>query len=613
MQFGAVLHEPKSALSYAYDENTLHIRIKTGKGDVSKVTLQAVDPFNWSPDLDNLPAYRFETETIKKIPMKKECSTEFHDVWFCEVKGFETKRIRYAFILENKNECIFAGCHGFVNLQEREEERNNIFNYYNFPYVNEEDVYQAPGWVKDTVWYQIFPDSFYNGDNSTWGTCIQTGENGKYGGNLQGVIEKLDYLKDLGINGIYFTPIFTSVSSHKYDTTDYMNIDPMLGDNEVFRTLVNEAHNRGIRIMLDAVFNHCGEKHPFWQDVLKNGKNSKYYDCFYILDESKPIAYETKAGEMNGNVDRERLNYRTFGFVPGMPKWRTGNPVVREYLLNVAEYWVKEYHIDGWRLDVSNEVSHDFWREFRKRIQKINSEVYILGENWDNSYSWLRGDQFHAVMNYEFMNILWNFLGVSGECKDNYNATQFKWKLSQLQIDYPQNVTQNMFNHVDSHDTARIHTVCGENLNRTMLAYVIQMTYAGAPSIYYGSEKGAVGSENSNRICMSWEKTAIGDELTEHLKTLIRIRKNEEACRTIETNWLLTDNSTGTVLYKKTAKNKTLYILIHNSESEDIVELPDELKNQEVIDLYHRKNVRFEKSLKVKPYEFAIWKGTVKE
>lgn len=608
MQFGAIIHEAKSVLAYAYDQDTLHIRIKTGIGDVEKVTLQAVDPFNWAQDIQDPTIYRFEKESIQSIPMKKECSTQYHDVWFGELKGFESKRIRYSFVLENDHEYILAGCHGFVNLSEKEEEKSNINNYYNFPYINEEDVYQAPEWVKTTVWYQIFTDRFYNGKGESWGKCVETGSDEKYGGNLQGVIEKLDYLVSLGINGIYFTPIFHSVSSHKYDTTDYRNIDPDFGNNEIFRTLVEEAHKRGIRIMLDAVFNHCGYAHPFWQDVLKNGKDSKYYDCFYILDESKPVAYERKPKEIDGYVDRERLNYRTFGFEPRMPKWNTGNPIVREYLLQVAEYWVQEYHIDGWRLDVSNEVSHDFWREFRKRIQNINPDVYILGENWDNSYPWLQGEQFHAVMNYELMNIVWNFLGVGKDQNESYNAALFKQKLSQLQVDYPKNVAQYMFNHVDSHDTSRIYTVCGENLERTMLAYVIQMTLAGAPSIYYGGEKCAAGSDFENRVCMSWEKSDTGDKMTQHLKQLIRIRKSEKACRTTEIDWLMADNETGAILYKKPTERGSIYVLLHNSDVTDMMELPDELKQQEVIDLYQDKVIQLGTEMELNPYEFAIWR-----
>lgn len=606
MQFGAIVHEPKSTLSYAYDEDTLHIRIKTAAGDVQKVYLRAADPFNWSPSKDDPSVYQFETESIRTIPMEKECTTQYHDVWFCEVKGFKTKRIRYAFVLENSDETIFAGCHKFVDLKENEEEKNNLTNYYNFPYLNEEDVYRAPQWVKDTVWYQIFPDRFYNGNDETWGQCIKTETDEKYGGNLEGIIKKLDYLVSLGVNGIYLTPIFTSVSSHKYDTTDYMNIDPDFGDNKQFKTLVEEAHKRGIKIMLDAVFNHCGYDHPFWQDVLKNGKNSKYYDCFYVLDESKPVAYERKNGEINGYIDRERLNYRTFGFVPEMPKWNTGNPIVREYLLSVAQYWLQEYHIDGWRLDVSNEVSHDFWRAFKKRVESINPDVYILGENWDNSYPWLRGDQFHAVMNYEFMNIVWNFLGASAEIKDHYSATQFRWMMSQLQADYPQNVAQNMFNLLDSHDTSRIYTVCGENLQRTMLAYVIQMTFAGCPSIYYGGENAASGIEYANRVCMLWDNSEVRSLMTEHLRRLIHIRRHGDACTSTQIQWLVTDDKTKTIVYKKTTNRKCLYVFVHNSEDEHSIELPEELKNQTLKDLYNDKILSLGETVKLNPFGFLI-------
>ena len=205
------------------------------------------------------------------------------------------------------------------------------------------------------------------------------------------------------------TPIFESPSSHKYDTTDYFKVDPEFGDNEILGRLVEEAHKEVFRVMLDAVFNHCGFQHPFWQDVLRKGKKSEYYDCFYILDESMPVFDGEIVDGLPQEVPRERLKYRTFAYTPTMPKWNTGNPKVRKYLMDAACYWVEKYHIDGWRLDVSNEVSHDFWREFRKRIKAINPDVYILGENWDNSLPWLQGDQFDAVMNYEFAMPVWNY------------------------------------------------------------------------------------------------------------------------------------------------------------------------------------------------------------
>src|SRR5699024_5658775 len=205
-----------------------------------------------------------------------------------------------------------------------------------------------------------------------------------------GIIKHLDYLVDLGINGIYFTPIFKAHSNHKYDTIDYMEIDPQFGDKSTFKELVKACHEKGIRIMLDAVFNHSGYYFSQFQDVLEKGENSKYKNWFHIKDfpiQTDPVP-----------------NFDSFAFTSHMPKLNTEHPDVKQYLLDVATYWIKEFDIDGWRLDVANEVDHQFWREFRTAVKSVKQDVYILGEIWHDSMPWLQGDQFDAVMNYPFTN-----------------------------------------------------------------------------------------------------------------------------------------------------------------------------------------------------------------
>ena len=209
-------------------------------------------------------------------------------------------------------------------------------------------------------------------------------------GTLKESLNILDYLEELGINGIYFTPIFHAYSNHKYDTIDYREIDPQFGTKETLKTLIEECHKRNIRVMLDAVFNHSGYYFLPFQDLLEKGEKSKYKDWFH------PHSFPLKGGE--------RPNYETFGFFESMPKLNTANPEVKKYLLEVSAYWIEEFDIDGWRLDVANEVDQPFWREFRKTVKNIKPDLYILGEIWHDSMPWLRGDQFDAVMNYPFTN-----------------------------------------------------------------------------------------------------------------------------------------------------------------------------------------------------------------
>lgn len=612
MNLAAVIHESKSSLSYAYDKDTLHVRIKTAKDDVTKVTLIALEPFNWAPKKDDPTIYEFRYDEVQYINMEKEYTTDLYDCWFAEVKNFPWLRIKYCFILENSTEKYVVGCRDIIKYNENEKALDNLRNYYNFPYINEEDIYSSPEWVKDTVWYQIFPERFHNSstinkkDILPWGSDDIDGYGKKFGGDLQGVIEKLDYIKECGFTGIYFTPIFESPSSHKYDTTDYLKIDPEFGNNETFKLLVEEAHKRGMKIMIDAVFNHCGFLHPFWQDVVKNGVNSKYYECFYVLDENKPIVQGDLINGLPKDCLKEDLNYRTFAFTQIMPKWNLSSEIARNYLLDVTRYWTEEYKIDGWRLDVSNEVSHDFWREFRKVVKDINPEVYILGENWDNSYPWLKGDQLDAVMNYEFTSSIWSYFGKGEENSPKYNSSQFKNAINNLLFMYPKNVAQNMFNLLDSHDTSRILTLCYDNVEILKLAYVFQMTFSGAPSIYYGSEVGMAGGTNSNRRCMIWEEDKQNKNLLETIKKLIILRGKYKSFKSVDLEWLYVDDDKNCIIYKKESMDEKLFIIINNSSNDVDIILPDEMKFNRYNDIYEDVNIDLKEEISLKSYSFRI-------
>lgn len=613
MKFEALIHEPKSALSYAYDDNTLHLRLKTAKGDVNEVEVLAVDPFNWIPRGDGTPVYDFDKSSVKRIAMVKEQVSKDHDCWFAEIPNIRWKRTKYCFIAKNECEKYLVGSRNRIKYSEDDSILYNLSNYYNYPYINEEDVYKAPDWVQETVWYQIFPDRFKNGTPENgrevlpWGSDDLDGYDKKFGGNLAGIIEQLDYIKEAGFNGIYLNPIFEAPSSHKYDTTDYYKIDKEFGDNVIFGQLVKEAHRRGIKIMLDAVFNHCGFNHPFWQDVLKNGEKSKYYDCFYIIDPKKPYySGELKNGQPQ-DCSKEELNYRTFAFTQTMPKWNTGNPIIREYLLDVAAYWIQEYHIDGWRLDVSNEVSHDFWRAFRKKIKTINTEVYILGENWDNSYPWLQGDQFDGVMNYEFTTPVWNFFGKEVRGVTKLCSKEFMGAISNLLTSYPKHVTRNLYNLLDSHDTERILHIVEGNSDIAKLAYIFLMTYPGTPCVYYGSEIGMGGGEHSNRQCMIWDNERQNQELYHLIKRLIKLRTQKESFRTENFQWIDLDTCKNTILYQKTTTSEILYVLLHNENTRDSLNLPKELIGLECCDAITTNRVMLSENIELLPYEYKIY------
>ena len=361
---------------------------------------------------------------------------------------------------------------------------------------------QTPDWVKHAVFYQIFPDRFAKSQEPE-GKLLQNPQwepweapptlQGYKGGDLWGVIEKLDYIQDLGINAIYFTPIFQSACNHRYHTHDYYQVDPILGGNAAFRELLHAARQRNIKVVLDGVFNHASRGFFFFNDILENGPDSPWLDWFRI--EGWPLAAYT--GDLPANY---------VGWVGNraLPVFNHDNPEVREYIMKIAEYWLK-VGIDGWRLDVPFEIkTPGFWQEFRKRVKAINSEAYIVGEVWGDSRQWLDGTQFDGVMNYLFTGPTIAFTAgdrvnleyVKGRDYEVYpalSAAEYASKIQKLLQLYPWEIQLTQLNLLASHDTARLLSIAGEDVASIELATLLLVTFPGALSIYYGDEVGLPG------------------------------------------------------------------------------------------------------------------------
>ncbi|WP_053217060.1 glycoside hydrolase family 13 protein [Virgibacillus senegalensis] len=533
----AIYHRPKDNFAYAYDEETLHICLQTKKDDIHRVSLIYGDPYDWKRD-------KWQSQ---RKPMKKSGSTELHDYWFVEIKP-PFQRLRYAFCCESETETCYFSEGGFFDYQPAD-----IANYFCFPYLHSIDSFTAPAWVKDTVWYQIFPERFANGDPALnppgtldWGSADPTPEN-FFGGDFQGVMDHLDYLEELGITGIYFTPIFKAYSNHKYDTIDYMEIDPQFGDKQTFRRLVEACHNRGIRVMLDAVFNHSGYYFPPFQEVLTEQEKSRYKDWFHLRE------FPVTTGK--------EPNYATFGFVSSMPKLNTENPEVKNYLLKAAKYWIEEFDIDGWRLDVANEVDHSFWREFRQAVKSVKPDAYILGEIWHDSMPWLRGDQFDAVMNYPFTNSAVDFFA-----KQKITASEFANAITKVLHMYPASVNETAFNLLGSHDTPRIATLAGGDKNKVKLLYLFQLSFVGTPCLYYGDEIGMAGGQDPGcRSCMEWETDNQDRELFTFVQLLIHLRKNEPLFGNQSGFRFIAKDENQHLIYEKSGKTGRLVFALNNS------------------------------------------------
>lgn len=345
-----------------------------------------------------------------------------------------------------------------------------------------------------------------------WDT-LPTREN-MFGGNLAGICEKLEYIASLGVNSIYLCPIFKSNSNHRYHTVDYFEIDPVLGTLKDFDKLVKKAHKLGLRVILDGVFNHCSRGFFQFNSLMELGKNSPYVDWFHV--HGWPLhAYSGKP------------NYDCWWGYPALPKFNTDNPDVRDYLFSVGEYWMKR-GIDGWRLDVPNEIDDDsFWQEFRRRIKAINPEAYIVGEIWDEPSRWLQGDQFDGVMNYPLRKAVLAYLFDEKPIALAEFAKRLREAFPAGRFGVPMNL-------LGSHDTIRLSSLPCSNLQRVKLALALLFFLPGAPCIYYGDEIGMEGGKDpDNRRSFPWDKFAEMQKapVFEYLKGLIALRNKERVLR----------------------------------------------------------------------------------
>lgn len=578
MERSSIQHRPNDNFAYSINAETLHIRLRTKKNDITYAGLIFGDP-----NIMDEGHWQYE-----KATMNLSGSDRYYDYWHIYVKP-PYRRIRYGFELHSEDEEIIYTEKGFFD-----EVPNDTGCYFAIPYLHKNEVFAAPEWVKNTIWYQIFPERFANGnpDNDPkgtkpWGSEEPTLDN-FFGGDFEGIIENLDYLVDLGINGIYFTPIFHAHSNHKYDTIDYMEIDPQFGTKENLKILVAECHKRNIRVMLDAVFNHSGFYFPPFQDLLEKGENSIYKDWFH------PHSFPLKGGD--------RPNYETFGFYESMPKLNTANSDVKQYLLEAAAYWINEFDIDGWRLDVANEVDQPFWREFRKTVKAIKPDLYILGEIWHDSMPWLRGDQFDAVMNYPFTNNVFRLIA-----SQTINSRQFIEEMTAVYQSYPTNVFDVTFNLLGSHDTPRIFTDCGEDVARTKLIYAILLTFNGSPCIYYGDEIGLTGDMDPGcRKCMVWEEDKQNRELYNAIKELITLRREEGLLANDgQFEFLNSASNEHIVAYRKFSETRSVVVLLNPTDQTQTYTLPFNVKEKSIFNL-RTEEVEKDETFEISGYQYYI-------
>lgn len=537
MNLAAIRHEATQEYCFCLEPGRFLFRLQTAKNDLRRVILHSRDKY--------IPLEYQDTR--RKTVMEKVASDGVRDYYEAEL-CFHMVCLRYCFELEDHaGNRVFFSNSGFTDTIPEDKER-----HFDCPQnLREEERFQVPAWAANQVVYQIFPSRFATHrqvEEKVWYQA-PIGPSTDLGGNLRGIIEKLAYIRALGADVIYMTPIFRSRSTHKYDTIDYYTIDPSFGTEEDLKELVEKAHGLGLRVMLDGVFNHTSTEFFAFADLLKNQENSAYKDWYYV--EKFPMSLHP------GLPD-----YKCFGYFGGMPKVNMRNPQVAAYFTDVALYWLRTAGIDGWRLDVADEIAHDFWRGFRKAVKAEFPDALIIGEIWHHAPDFLQGDQWDSVMNYPFYRSVLDFAATG-----SITASQFLGNLGFLRGNTHTAAYPLLWNLAGSHDTARLRYLCGENPQRQKLAAALQLLHPGMPMIYYGDEVGMTGGPDPDcRRGMLWDEARQDQNMLRWYRRLLQLRREMpqllwEKCATEEAR-----DEEGLILRKYRIDGRDVTLLFHAKE-----------------------------------------------
>lgn len=543
MNFAAVAHRTSPEYIYAPSRHELIVEIFTAAKDMDYVIL-----WFWE---------RYETNPARIVKQKVNVSLrgKYRDCYRAHIRVQNIAAyIRYCFELHANGKTFWFGRKGFM-----ETPPSLDGNFFEFLWPNPSDRFRAPAWSTGQIYYQIFPERFCNGDPTLsppdtvpWGST-PTREN-YMGGDLPGIIQKLDYLEQLGITCLYLTPIFEGSSNHKYDTINYYRIDPQFGTESDLSTLVQQAHRRNIRVVLDGVFNHCGYYFPPFQDVLKNGRSSSYADWFFIDDFP---------------VQTDPVNYDCVGHYRWMPKLNLSHPETQNYFVQVGLYWIQKFSIDGWRLDVADEIPSAFWEHFSSAIKELAPDRLLLGETWGDAERLICGNRLDCAMNYIFKDAVTDWIA-----HRTIGISEFDYRINDMLSLYPYEVDLRMYNLLDSHDTPRFLFECQGDTRRLKLAVALQMTLPGCPAIFYGDEVGLTGDNDPLcRQAMEWDSKYQQRDLLDWYRVLIRLRKEKASLRTGEFRTAICDDQKGIYGYLRYNETENLWIILNTDAHKQEVTL----------------------------------------
>lgn len=575
----AVLHRNSYEYVYPSLRNRLNFKLRTGREDIKDCKLICFP--------------RTDTDSPQILSMK--CFARDHLFDYFETSAYFSKVARYQKyyfeLVDAEDRIYYYSAYGIT--RERPED-----GYFEFLYANRGDVISVPDWAKGIVYYQIFPERFKNGDTSNdpkecvpWGSIPD--RECYMGGDLRGIIQKLDYLKSLSVDCLYLTPIFKADFNHKYATQDYYDVDPMFGSRQDLKDLIEGCHRRGMRIILDGVFNHTGIHFGPFEDLLEKQEKSAYKEWFYVTE--YPVVVSHSA-------------YECVGAYKWMPKLNTSNAEVKKFIINVMEYWIDEFGIDGWRLDVADEVDGGVWEEAHKRIRNKKQDVLLLGETWSLSDKMLEGNQLDSIMNYFFRDTVCDYFA-----KDKIDVDEFDHRLNQMYAAYHREFQLALYNLLDSHDTARFLSESGGDKKKLKLAAAFQFIFPGSPAIYYGDEIGMEGDNDPDcRRGMIWEEEKQDKELFRWYCMLSRLRQEEKALKYGNFHTNICDAGQQLFGCIRKYENEVIYAVFSKNYSKTCVQVPL-LSDSKAVDLIGNEEYAVEKEYTKDAYNGDIleYKGKV--
>lgn len=535
MNRGAITHMPDSRYCYCVSPGRFLIRLQTGRDDIVEVKMHYRDKY--------IPVQFLDTRAV--TDMKRVAQDGCHDYYEVEL-DIDVVCLRYFFELTGHDgqRIYYANCRFLI---EAPEDNDRMFDLPQN--LREVERFDVPQWAENKVVYQVFPARFASSkavEDDIWYKAPMDSVT-DLKGDLNGLYSKLEYIRDLGVDVLYMTPIFQSRSTHKYDTIDYYTIDPSFGTEEDLIALVDKAHCMGLRVVMDAVFNHTAPEFFAFRDLEENWPNSPYRDWYYC--NGRPVRTKSRL---------EKPNYKCFSYFGGMPKLNLDNPETADYVINVALYWLRIAKIDGWRLDVGDEVSHYFWQKFRAAVKREFPDAMIVGEVWHYAADFLQGDTWDSVMNYPFRNAALDFVA-----KGEITASEFVNELGFLRGNLNNACHSVLWNLLDSHDTPRTLHQCGEDKRKMKLLAAIQLLLPGMPFIYYGDEVGMTGGRDPDcRRGMLWDEDRQDKDMLSYYCRLIEVRKGYPCLTTGDADEIRTDDERGVVMIRR----GELVLLFHGKE-----------------------------------------------